>query len=178
MRLGPLRLDRPHLSDVDAIFEIYRDPRLWAHLPSGRHTDPLTTEAMVQRWISGWTEYGLGPWIVREAETDVVLGHAGCDLRFDTFWNLGFRFAYRAHGHGYASRTSRHAVEAAKLMRPETPVVAYLLEHNHASARVTQKTGLSLRHRAIDRGNPDPSAVRMIYADRELAHYELAATLR
>jgi hypothetical protein len=43
---------------------------------------------------------------------------------------------------------------------------------------VAEKVGLSLRHSAPDAGNPDPEAVRLVYADRELTDLELAAALR
>jgi RimJ/RimL family protein N-acetyltransferase len=46
--------------------------------------------------------------------------------------------------------------------------VAYLLENNRASAAVAEKLGLTLRHRGPDAGNPDPSAIRVVYADRPL----------
>lgn len=77
-----------------------------------------------------------------------------------------------------ATQVAHAAVDAARERRPELPVVAYLLEHNAASAAVTRKVGLSLRHRAPDAGNPDPTAIRLVMADRELTEQELAATLR
>ena len=57
-------------------------------------------------------------------------------------------------------------------------MVAYLLENNPASAAVAEKVGLTLRHRGPAAGNPDPSAVRLVSADRELSETELAATMR
>ncbi len=53
-------------------------------------------------------------------------------------------------------------------MGPGLPVIAYLLEHNHASAAVAKKVGLTLVDRGPDAGNPVPSAVRLIFADRPL----------
>jgi RimJ/RimL family protein N-acetyltransferase len=47
-------------------------------------------------------------------------------------------------------------------------VVAYLLEHNHASRRTAERSGLQLRWRGPDAGNPDPDAVRLVHADREV----------
>lgn len=118
----------------------------------------------------------LDAWVVRE--DGAVVGHGGCAVRGGTFWNLGYRFAPEAQGRGLATRVARAAVDAARERRPELPVVAYLLEHNAASAAVARKVGLSLRHRAPDAGNPDPTAIRLVMADRELSEQELAATLR
>lgn len=178
MKIGALRLDRPKLDDVDAIYRIYSDPQVWRHLPSGRHSDRLLTETMVQGWIRGWELFGLGPWVLREAETEAVLGNAGCDLRFSTFWNLGFRLSASSHGRGYASKVSRYALCSARRVNPDMPVVAYMLEHNRASSRVAEKAGLSLRYRCADYGNSDPSAIRLVYADRKLSNDQLSAALR
>ena len=99
-------------------------------------------------------------------------------MRQDAFWNLGYRFAPEAQGRGFATELASAAVEAARERRPELPVVAYLLENNPASAAVARKVGLALRHRGPDAGNPDPSAVRLVFADRALSEAELAATMR
>jgi hypothetical protein len=47
-------------------------------------------------------------------------------------------------------------------------VIAYLLEHNVQSRGRAEKAGLSLVWRGPDAGNPDPDAVRLVYADRPL----------
>lgn len=178
MRTARLSLDRPQHSDLAELFAIYSDPRVWTHYPSHRHTEPSTTEVMLQRWIDGWENDGFGMWIVRTLDDSAMLGHCGCTVREGAFWNLGYRFAPAAQGHGYATETAPFAVESATQHRPELPVVAFLLEHNVASATVASKVGLTLRHRAPDSGNPDPDAIRLVYADRELTPNELAATLR
>lgn len=92
--------------------------------------------------------------------------------------NLGYRFAPEAQRRGLATELARTALATARDTRPELPVVAYLLEHNRASAAVTEKVGLTLRHRGPDAGNPDPSAVRLVFADRALSEEELGATMR
>jgi hypothetical protein len=54
-------------------------------------------------------------------------------------------------------------------VRPDLAVVAFLLEHNLASKAVAEKTGLHLAWRGPDVGNPDQAAVRLVYADRDIA---------
>ncbi len=171
-----LTLDAPRPGDLEDLHRIYSDARTWTHLPSGRFADLATTRAALARWIEDWEHEGLGAWVVREGGT--VVGHGGCAVRGGAFWNLGYRFAPEAQGRGLATQVARAAVDASRERRPELPVVAYLLEHNAASAAVARKVGLSLRHRAPDAGNPDPTAIRLVMADRELSEQELAATLR
>lgn len=171
-----LQLDAPRDADLEDLHRIYSDARTWTHLPSGRFADLATTRSALGRWLEDWRNHGLGAWTAREA--GVLVGHGGCAVRQDAFWNLGYRFAPEAQGRGLATELSRAATTAAREVRPELPVVAYLLEHNAASAVVAVKVGLALRHRGPDAGNPDPSAVRLVFSDRELSDRELSATMR
>ena len=60
------------------------------------------------------------------------------------------------------------AIDAAHAVAPDRPVVAYLLEHNVESRGRAERSGLSLVWRGPDAGNPDPDAVRLVYADRPI----------
>ena len=173
-----LRLTRAVPSDLDAVFAIQNDPRVWTHYPSLRHTDPAQTVEMIQRWERSWTEVGLGSWVVRLRDTDEVVGNGGCTLLGGEVWNIGYRIAADHHGQGLATELAQAGVEAARAIAPERPVIAYLVEHNLGSARVAEKLGLELVHRAPDVGNPDPAVMRLVYADRPLTTVQLAATLR
>lgn len=181
-------LDRPSVDDVDQFYAIDSDPRVWTHLPSGRLTDEEEAEAILVRLASQWELDGIGPWMVRLVPGGEILGHCGWSLRGvagpgasrgtpGAFWNLGYRFRPETQGRGLATAVSRDAIAAAGDVDPELPVVAYLLEANTASAVVARKLGLELVHRAPDAGNPDPSAIRLVFADRELTAAQLDATL-
>ena len=171
-------LHRPTPDDVPAMFEICSDPRVWTHYPSLRHTAPERTALSLRRWISGWETHGLGTWVVRSREDATVLGYCGCSMlgagmEHGAVWNLGYRFAVAAQGRGLATEVSRRAIERARAAAGERPIIAYLVEHNTASAAVATKLGLTLVDRAPDTGNPDPGAVRLVYADRQLSVDEL-----
>ncbi|MGP9500810.1 GNAT family N-acetyltransferase [Specibacter sp. AOP5-B1-6] len=172
-----LVLSRPGTGDVDGLHVICADPRVWTHFPSLRHTDTAQTSAMVEQFMATWDQHGLGPWVARLPGDPAVIGHGGCSVKAGAFWNLGYRLSPEVQGRGLASELSLAAMRQAKQLRPELPVVAYLLEHNAASARVAQKVGLTLVHRGPDAGNPDTNAIRLVYADRPLTPEELAATL-
>lgn len=175
-RTERLELEAPLPEDLEELHRLYSDPRTWTHLPSGRFADLDVTRGALERWIDDWREQGLGAWVVREGGE--VVGHGGCAVRQNAFWNLGYRFAPEAQGRGLATELARTALATARDTRPELPVVAYLLEHNRASAVVAEKVGLTLRHRGPDAGNPDPSAVRLVFSDRALSEEELGATMR
>lgn len=173
-----LRLSRARPSDLPEVFAIQSDPRVWTHYPSLRHTDPATTWEMMQRWERSWQEAGLGSWVARSLDTGEMVANGGCTLLGGEVWNVGYRVAGDQHGKGYATELAQAAVALARESDPDRPVIAYLVEHNLASARVAVKLGLRLVHRAQDAGNPDPSVIRLVYADRELTPAQLSATLR
>lgn len=177
-----LSLRRPTDADLAAVHAIHADPRVWLHYPTLRHTDIAPTERMFARWDAAWNEAGLGSWIVRLGATGEIIGAGGCTLLpaepGARVWNLGYRISADHHGHGYATELALAAVAAARLLSPQSPVIAYLVEHNRASAAVAEKAGLRLVHRAPDAGNPDPEVMRLVYADRELTDAQLATTLR
>jgi RimJ/RimL family protein N-acetyltransferase len=97
------------------------------------------------------------------------VGTGGCARREGTaWWNLYYRLTPAAWGLGLAAELVTAAIDAAQAVDPDRPVVAYLLEHNVESRGRAERAGLSLVWRGPDAGNPDPAAVRLVYADRPL----------
>ena len=172
-RTQRLRLDAVTIGDLDELFALHSDPDVWRHFPSARHTERERTAAMLARIEQDWVVDGLGFWSVRAVDSgdaaDPIIGIGGCALRYDAVWNLYYRFTPGAWGHGYAAEMIAAARAAAHDVRPDLPVIAYLLEHNEGSRRAAERTGLDLVWRGPDFGNPDPGAVRLIYADRPVA---------
>lgn len=95
-----LVLSRPTVDDIDALFAIGSDARVWQHFPSGRHTSPVQTRVLVERWLDSWDKAGLGPWVVRRRDSAHVIGYGGCTLLDGGVWNLGYRLAADEHGRG------------------------------------------------------------------------------
>lgn len=117
--------------------------------------------------IDDWHVAGLGYWSIREEPDGPIVGCGGCRLLPDLDrWNLYYRFAPDCQGRGYGRELARAAVAAANDVDPARPVVAYMLEHNTASWRVAESIGLTRVWAGPDEGNPDPEAVRLVYADR------------
>lgn len=166
------------MEDLAGLHLICSDPRVWTHFPSLQHVKIEQTRVLLDRWINSWDRDELGTWVVRQPGSQTVIGYGGCSVKQGTFWNLGYRFAYSAQGQGFATELSLEAIRQAKICRPDLPIVAYLLEHNLASARVAEKAGLSLVHQGIDVGNPDPNAIRLAYADRQLSARALSEIMQ
>nr|WP_281373045.1 GNAT family N-acetyltransferase [Kineococcus aurantiacus] len=171
-------MSRPTPGDLDDVFALYSDPAVWEHLPSGRHTHPDTTARLLAHVEEGWQVIGLGSWVVRDTGGALV-GTGGCDLRLGLAWNLGYRLARNSWGKGLAQEVIAAAVAAARRVRPDLAITAYLLEHNVRSRAAAERAGLDLVWRGPDAGNPDPTAVRLLFADRPLSAIvvrELTAT--
>lgn len=174
VRTARLWLDEPVEADVDDLFAIHSDPASWRHFPSGRVTDPAAGPTMVGASRRRFDRDGLAYWSVRDTHGGPVVGRGGCVVPDEAlvgggrgWWNLYYRFDQRVLGRGYAVEMGRSAIEAAHDVAPERPVLAYLVEHNHASRRTAEKLGLRLVWRGPDADNPDPAAIRLVHLDRE-----------
>lgn len=176
VRTTRLWLDEPVAADAADLFAIHSDPASWAHFPSGRVTDPAAGAVMVGASRRRFDRDGLAYWSVRDADGGPVVGRGGCALPDEAldadptgrgWWNLYYRFDQRVLGRGYATEMGTAALAAARAVAPERPVLAYLLEHNHASRRTAERLGLRLVWRGPDADNPDPDGVRLVYLDRD-----------
>jgi RimJ/RimL family protein N-acetyltransferase len=62
--------------DVDALAELYSDPRVNAHLPYGADPPEEARNTIVGARMT-WRMYGYGPWAVESKETGELVGQAG-----------------------------------------------------------------------------------------------------
>jgi RimJ/RimL family protein N-acetyltransferase len=167
-----LVLTVPQRGDLAELHQLYADPQVWRDDPMTRHSTRDQTEAMIDRWQAAWLRDGLGMWVARSAEPAAqgqLVGIGGSFIRYGVAWNLGFRLSPIFWGQGYAQEIIRAAVSAAREVRADLPLTAYLLEGNTRSQRTTERAGLRLVWRGPDAGNPDPQAVRLLYADQDLS---------
>jgi RimJ/RimL family protein N-acetyltransferase len=162
-----LSLRVPEQDDLERLFALYSDPRVWGPDPLSRHDDPAQTERMIGNWRAAWDRDGLGMWTAWAGDEFVGIG--GCFVRDGVAWNLGFRLRPACWGRGYAQEISAAAIAEARGRRADLPVTAYLLEGNDQSLRAVERTGLSRVWRGPDAGNPDPAAIRLLYSDRPLS---------
>ncbi|MGW4467681.1 GNAT family N-acetyltransferase [Micromonospora sp. NPDC004704] len=167
-----LVLSVPQSSDLAELHQLYADPQVWRADPISRQSSQEQTATMVDRWLAGWQRDGLSMWVARSTEPAAegqLVGIGGCFVRFGVAWNLGFRLHPTFWGQGYAQEIIRAAVAAARDVREDLPLTAYLLKGNTRSQRTTERAGLRQVWRGPDAGNPDPRAIRLLYADRDLS---------
>jgi len=166
-----LLLAVPDHRDLAELHRLYADPLVWRDDPLTRHVAPAQTATMIDQWRAAWLSDGLGMWVARDtapAAQGRLVGIGGTFIRYGVAWNLGFRLSPACWGQGYAQEITRAALNAARQVRADLPMTAYLLEGNVRSQRATERTGLRRVWRGPDAGNPDPHAIRLLYADRAL----------
>jgi ribosomal-protein-alanine N-acetyltransferase len=181
--LRPLTIDH-----VDDYFRVYGDPRTWAHLPSGRHASRGDSARAIERSMASRRAHGFGHCavILREPTGGLAagsfLGSAGAAMLDFDAWNLGYRFAPEAWGHGFATEAATLALSAARAARPEIPVTARVLAGNTASVRVLERLELDVVWRGASSDTPaGPDDTRhlerVVFADRALDADTLEAVI-
>jgi len=182
-----LQLDAVVPGDLAEHHALLSDPGVWTHLPTGVHTDRARTAEGIGHAVGHWAADGLGYWTARLREhlaadqlpagltPGATVGVGGCVVRAGTdWWNLYYRLTPAAWGRGLAAELVGTALDAARTVAPDRPVIAYLLEHNAESKGRAERSGLTLRGRGPDAGNPDPDAVRLVYTDQPVSEDLLA----
>lgn len=156
--------------DVDLLFDLLSDPRVWSHRPSAVHTDRRRTAAQVARYAADWRHDGLGYWTAWLADGTFV-GTGGCVRRrvgdgpTGDLWNLYYRVAADLQRQGYATELARAGRAAAAQVAGDLPVVAVVLAHNVASRAVAEAAGLHLV-RGGPGGDGGGRFTSVLFADR------------
>lgn len=165
-------------ADLDELYALHTDERVWTHFPAGRHADRARTASDLAEWLADRERDGIGYWTARRRDDGAFVGCGGVRLRPAGVFNLYYRLAPEQQGQRFATELARAALDAAGRHLPDVPVTAFLLEHNAGSKATAERVGLTPVWRGPDAGNPDPGAVRLVYADRPLPDDVLGELVR
>jgi [ribosomal protein S5]-alanine N-acetyltransferase len=139
-RTERLTLRRPTAADVDDVFAIHSDPRVWEHSPESVHVDRAQSQTWLAHWVHHWRQHGFGYWL---ADSDgELVGCGGVELLRPGVLNVYYRFRPEAWGKGLASELVAAAVE---LTAPGMLLLARIRPGNEASARVALRGGFQRR---------------------------------
>lgn len=161
-------------ADLDEVHAILSDERTWRHLPSGRHTDPQQTVAVIDLSLASQGAHGCSSWSVRvgaEGEHGPIVGVGGATWSGAGCWNLGYRLTPEVWGRGFATEVARAAIVHARRAEPDAPVTARVLATNPTSARILDRVGLTPVWRGLPPRSPHipaPGVERLVYSDRRL----------
>ncbi|MET9844826.1 GNAT family N-acetyltransferase [Streptomyces ossamyceticus] len=146
LQTARLSLRRPTETDIDAIFEIHRDPETCVHNPSDALTRFEEAEALYRRWNDQWDRCGYGYWVVRRHDGEQQLGFCGVkpmELRGMRVLNLFYRFATSAWGQGFAGEAATEVAAWATRHVPDLALIARVRPANTASQHVAIRAGLT-----------------------------------
>ena len=155
-----LRLRGFRAGDLDAQAAAMADEAVVRHL-GGR---PFSREETWRKILASpglWALLGYGYWVAERREDGAYLGQIGfADFKRDMapsiedIPEMGWIFAPRAQGQGYASEAAAAALAWADVNLDAPEIVAIIDPHNAASIRVAEKAGFDRREDAVYRGEP------------------------
>jgi ribosomal-protein-alanine N-acetyltransferase len=126
--------------------ELNADPKVMRYFPNVMTTQE--SEAMVDRIEQGFENHGFGLWAV---EIDgrfagfTGLNRTSFETPMGPHVEIGWRFAARAWGHGYASEAATRVLTAAFDDFGLTEVYSFTTETNVRSEAVMKRIGMSRR---------------------------------
>ncbi len=139
------------------------DPRVMEYFPAC--LDRGESDAMVDRIEAHFANFGFGPWAVEVRGGAPLIGFIGLAVpRFEAHFTpaveIGWRLAFDAWGHGYATEGARAVLSFALETRGMPEVVSYTATNNWRSRRVMERLGLQyderddFDHPLVPEGNP------------------------
>ncbi|MGD9881781.1 MAG: GNAT family N-acetyltransferase [Reyranella sp.] len=139
LRLRPWQED-----DRPAFAALHADPEVMADL--GGPIDRVASDAKFDRYVANFARHGISRWAVTARDGD-FLGYAGVTPEPDSHplgrhCQVGWRFARRAWGHGYATEAASAALDDAFGRAGLREVLAYTAADNARSQAVMARLGL------------------------------------
>ena len=133
--------------DLDALTATFAEPELWRY-PFGRGLTPEESERFLRRQLDHWEEYGFGVWAVELRAEPGLIGYIGLAV---PHWlpqvlpavEVGWRLHPVYWGRGLATEGGRASLRYGFETLDLDRIIAILMPENLASARVTDKLGMS-----------------------------------
>lgn len=128
------------VEDVDAFFEIYKEPSITAYMEGLYPTKQQEVEYIRQyiKNVYEFFEYGL--WTVLDKQTGQIIGRAGISWREETeMAELGYVFAKSYQRQGYAFEVCSAILQYAYEELGIEQMAAYIIEENVASKSLCKK---------------------------------------
>jgi RimJ/RimL family protein N-acetyltransferase len=132
--------------DLEPFAALNADPRVMEHYP-----EPLTrsqSDAMVlERVVPAFAERGFGLWAVEVPGVTPFIGYVGLqaptfEARFTPCVEIGWRLAFAAWGHGYATEAARIAVSFGFERACLTEIVSFTSPSNRRSVALMERLGM------------------------------------
>jgi RimJ/RimL family protein N-acetyltransferase len=163
LRTSRLLLRGWRLEDRLPFAELNGDPRVTEFL--GRIRDRAASDELLDLVEEHWDRHGFGLWAVERTADGVFLGFTGLstpsfEAAFTPAVEVGWRFAYHAWGHGYATEAAMAALAFGFERLGLHEIVSFTTVANVRSRRVMERLGMrhdpagDFDHPRLDEGHP------------------------
>ena len=133
-------------SDLEPFAALNADPRVMEHYPAAL-TRSESDAFVRERALSSFTERGFGPWAVEVPGIASFIGYVGLLAptfvsRFTPCVEIGWRLAFPAWGHGYATEAARLAIAYGFAEGGLDEIVSFAVPANRRSVAVMERLGM------------------------------------
>ena len=118
----------------------FADPDVIRYMPKRDMTPRERAERAMGVFNENWSKYSYGGWLVVDKTTGQILGECNLDTEVGEV-ELGYSFAKKYWGKGYATEASRAAVRFAFERTDLDRIMAVVVPENTASWKVLEKIG-------------------------------------
>jgi RimJ/RimL family protein N-acetyltransferase len=140
-------------SDAEAAFGWFGDSVVMRFTPTGPDKSTEETKARLVSYAKHQLVHGFSKWLVLDRDSGVAIGDSGLLVLQDYSWvDLGFRFAQRYWGRGFATEAAFAWVGAAFDEFRVGQLGAFVNPQNIASIRVLEKVGFHAERRDMVMG--------------------------
>jgi len=152
LRTRRLRLRAMTVADTTRIVELYTDPRVHVHSPTGAPT-VAQSRSRVRETVAAWNRDGIGHWVVEyDGRLAGVTGVRPVQLDGGTYWNVFYRFVPETWGQGIASEALRAALQAAREHVPGRRFAVRTRPTNEDAIRLALAVGMTRAPEMDSRG--------------------------
>jgi RimJ/RimL family protein N-acetyltransferase len=142
-------------ADQPALAAINADPRVMRWIGDGTVAGPEQTQQDIEGYRRMWAERGYGRYAVELGGTGELIGIVGFAVPTDIpeivpAVEIGWRFAYRHWGAGYATEAAAAALRYGVVHCGLPEVVGVHVVGNDASARIMRKLGMAHRLTTVE----------------------------
>lgn len=147
-RLGLRFLEK---EDIAYLHPLESDPEVKEFFPDGAR-DRAKTEAMINRFITAYTEKGLPCFLLFDLDSGEFIGRAGFGPTEAGETEVGYVLHKKFWGKGFASEAVTALLEYAKKYIDTDYIIAYADTGNIGSTRVMEKCGMTYYKTDITKG--------------------------
>ncbi|MGB0390794.1 MAG: GNAT family N-acetyltransferase [Salibacteraceae bacterium] len=130
------------ISDASFFYELNNDPVVMKYTGDVPFATVNEAHLFIKNY-SHYQEYGFGRWTVVLKDSLEPIGWCGLKYHKEGFIDIGYRFAQKYWGKGYATEAAISCMEFGRALDGEIPIWGRVDKKNATSIKVLEKLGLN-----------------------------------